>query len=152
MSIEELLKLNNEILNRIKETEADLNHIPSFEYIDNLFNNHVDKIQLLNKIIDDLQINSTVVQCRIKDLENQDKNGYMFLKGAMDRIDDRLKELEVKNKNKIPHKCPICNGNGKIEVFPRIPVHHVLSSFIRDAEGRFYNECESCQGNGILWG
>lgn len=42
--------------------------------------------------------------------------------------------------NKIPHRCPICDGKGNI---------HDLSSFV---SGQDIKTCPACKGACVLWG
>ena len=39
-----------------------------------------------------------------------------------------------------PHKCPVCNGSGKVEVT------HPISSTVPDIRN-----CNACGGTGIVW-
>ncbi len=51
-------------------------------------------------------------------------------------------ENNGKFKNKTPHKCPVCDGSGKVK--------EKLSSFVNGKE--ILCDCKSCEGKGIVWG
>lgn len=50
-------------------------------------------------------------------------------------------------KYEIPYKCPVCNGQGKVQVPPGIAGDQ--STYVA-AEVRLY-DCRACKGTGILW-
>jgi len=53
----------------------------------------------------------------------------------------------MEEKKKIPHTCPVCNGNGK-----------VANGFYNQTSGQWLTTdatpemCQSCLGTGIVWG
>lgn len=67
--------------NRIEKIEGDMNHVPSFDYI----NEH---IAILTKRIDDLQINQTITKC-----ENAYKIDSLKLRSIYSRLDEIFYEF-----------------------------------------------------------
>ena len=133
--------------NRIEKIEGDMNHVPSFDYI----NEH---IAILTKRIDDLQINQTITKC-----ENAYKIDSLKLRSIYSRLDEifyefhNLREIVESDKEDIlerinelenfkhlrftkfetkPHKCPICNGKGSPQIDKMM--------------------CLGCDDEGIVWG
>lgn len=67
--------------------------------------------------------------------------------------DERIHALESKfevTHDKKPHKCPLCNGEGKIETHSNIV--EAFETRIIDNLGRHFKKCNSCEGKGIIWG
>jgi hypothetical protein len=47
----------------------------------------------------------------------------------------------------MPHKCPVCNGTGKVSIPPNTPGD--VGSWTSDERGPW--DCHACKGTGILW-
>lgn len=95
-----------------------------------------------------------------KDIENINKDRSLFRRKISD-LENKLKELErfqditdsqykMLIKNKKPHKCPVCYGEGKNQT--QSAVCEPFEKRIIDSLGRHFTECKSCDGKGIVWG
>lgn len=74
---------------------------------------------------------------------NDLKHENIVLRGTIKKIEERLECVEQWKKTakilcdqfKKPHKCPLCNGHGKLG-YPEV----------------LQDKCHSCEGKGIVWG
>lgn len=80
------------------------------------------------------------------------------LRETVDSLQKRLEVVEAWKKaakilcdqSKKPHKCPVCNGESKIQI-----THGIIEAFekrIIDSAGRHFKLCGTCEGKGIVWG
>lgn len=123
--IQRIEKIENHIcFNR--DNRADLNAALS-----DIQNDYKDKIEnyriALNSLV---ELNVKNLHDRIDGLEKQIKNWeeeFYFLK-------DKSRTTDKK-----PHKCPVCDGRGKIQL-------------ILPAGGFWEQNCASCGMNGVVWG
>lgn len=89
------------------------------------------------------RLNTRVLELEEWTRKDEDKI-YERLKEAdsrIDKLEDHVKSMTESYLKKIienakPHKCPVCNGKG--ELWPQGSIS--------------YDRCESCEGNGIVWG
>jgi hypothetical protein len=139
---------------------ADFEKFTSFR-IDRLENNvqKNEKFNELEKRIEKLEYENKMRLNTINLLEQSyDKDWSEFnkriekleLKNIAHQI-ERIAELEkiINDKSKKPNKCPVCYGNGKIQITS--PFEAPFAQKSSDAMGRYFIECSSCNGKGILW-
>jgi len=50
-----------------------------------------------------------------------------------------------------PHKCPVCDGEGKKQISNPLENGAIRVQVLCDALGRYFIQCASCSGKGILW-
>lgn len=131
--------------NRIVLTEQDLNHVPSFACIEEI-----------NKLINGLKewMSTRMIVTSVPQFvyENDVKNIYQ-------RIDDLQKEiLELKrfpdithekykaSINRVPHECPVCEGEGKNK-------NKLVMDGIKEPStiNLKHPACHACEGRGIVW-
>ena len=91
-------------------------------------------------------------------------NHFNTVHMRMDCIDKRLKEIEQSisetriqfidqlGRDKKPHKCPLCYGEGNIYKHELPTIHDKLFGWQTDQMGMAYKKCNSCEGKGVLWG
>ena len=60
---------------------------------------------------------------------------------------NRLHQLQESKPTRKPHKCPVCCGDGKKYIYSMAPAFILRM----DGQGRIYEFCKSCNGNGIVW-
>jgi|SRR5882724_1006987 len=91
-------------------------------------------------------------------IRNLEKNAD-FDEHQRKRLEEKFHDLEqlfydekakFRNPEKKPHKCPICDGNGK---YISVDIQSKMStiSVEIDALGRHWVKCHICQGKGIIW-
>lgn len=114
-----------ELFERIEKIEKDLNHVPSFEYLEEL-KGWVDtlKANMILPIVFEENINN--IHKRIDGLET-----VMFEFSVRTRI------MESKS----PCKCPLCDGIGKKCIIGEIRGLPIKAEI-----------CHACEGKGIVWG
>lgn len=96
-------------------------------------NRHEEHLKKIDKIAlcdpDKVILNEKILNQKIKNLES------------------KFEDLEQKsslNSEKRPFKCPVCHGNGKVEV---IGFDYKLSNSVKKLQ-----DCFSCERKGIIWG
>lgn len=141
-------------------------------------NTHCEAIVVLERKVDKLEQENKMRQDTIscidraydeecEKLENRLNKLENFICDIMSSFEKRFIELEKeipriynaeqialianskRNIYKNPHKCPVCDGLGKLyESFNNI--FEQLDSFM-DREGRIVKNCYPCEGRGIVW-
>lgn len=129
---------------------------------------HIDKIALCDsdKVIANqksLQDNIEICFQRIEKIEKFHEKFMDVLKEDIDKWQEQHKEIlerldkiesiiDMMNNNigKTPHRCPVCDGNGTMHLV-YIPNDMSTISVKRDALGRLCQNCQSCEGKGIVW-
>lgn len=57
------------------------------------------------------------------------------------------------DQSKKPHKCPVCDGKGKIYIDPSRQLSGIEAMFAKkDVNGLSFEDCRPCEAKGILWG
>lgn len=59
------------------------------------------------------------------------------------------KDKDNKSSTCIPHKCPVCNGTGKVSIPPQVAGDRNEWAGSSDAAISF--QCSACIGAGIVW-
>lgn len=78
---------------------------------------------------------------RISDIENIGCEVRLIL---MEENINRIAEDDMKSFNKKPYRCPICYGDGEIELT-------AIELIVRNKGMKFKN-CHGCEAKGIVWG
>lgn len=68
---------------------------------------------------------------------------------------DKWEEYFVSNiekKNRKPHKCPVCDFSGAIQLESAEEYNRFKDEMNKTADGRYFIWCKSCEGSGIVWG
>lgn len=48
----------------------------------------------------------------------------------------------------VPHKCPVCDGAGKVSRPPHVPGD--VNTWMDTSAGAVY-DCRACDGSGVVW-
>lgn len=105
--------------------------------IDSIAMNRNDWMEPVNKLInrvDDLEN-------RLKELHDTTIHNNSILSKDIYKIEKQL----VKDKK--PHKCPICEGDGDIPFIEEMIIKGKLERVATD-----YNDCTVCDKTGVVWG
>lgn len=90
------------------------------------------------------------------------EQNYISLWKRIKAIEEHLKEyneivlgacpIEIEKLNrKIPHKCPVCDGDGRLYI-DNIVSAHMVSQGWKNEHGYSFKPCDSCEAKGIVWG
>lgn len=79
------------------------------------------------------------------------------IKGLIERLEDVEKWRKgikiLADQSKKPHKCPVCDFTGAIELERMDEISRFSSNEImKTDDGRYFIFCRSCEGKGIVWG
>ncbi len=131
-----------DVLSRIAIVEKDLNHVPSFGYVDRM-KEDIEKIESF--IYGEGDISALIGM-----VDNMNKN-WGHVSHQVDRLEEQINTMTSMPNvywakyNKTPHKCPVCEGSGKGEKYADIMIDGVVLN-------SNYHVCISCEGKGIVWG
>ena len=100
------------------------------EWLDQKINNLYDTVNLIRKSLNELRQ-------AIKEHNNEIRNRLEHLE-QLEKIEDMERQIYS---NKKPHKCPVCEGEGKKKI-----------KYLSDGRPLIVIDCISCEGKGIVWG
>lgn len=110
--------------------------------IDNIINNHKYYEDDLKRLKESLNDNDE----RIHDLENiQAESRLIRIEDCFSSALNISKDEEITSKK--PHKCPVCNGHGKVET-----PNTIRFDILMGDKNIGVSACSSCKGKGIVWG
>ncbi|HLA59222.1 MAG TPA: hypothetical protein VK622_10695 [Puia sp.] len=124
------------LLNEYKNRQIDENRKISekVDGLDEIINRIDHKFCFATNNLEDLV--NKLQQSRDANSKNN-KEIFERIKKLEDTANNICNALEKDRAHKIPHKCPVCDGVGKIK--------HPLN-------GLLMCKCESCEGKRIIWG
>lgn len=69
-------------------------------------------------------------------------------------LEERLSILELRqlDHSKKPHKCPVCDFSGAIQLESMEEVIRFKGEIMNTDDGKSFISCRSCEGKGIVWG
>jgi DNA repair exonuclease SbcCD ATPase subunit len=158
-SVDEKVK---ETEKRVKDIEYRLFHI--VELPSELDIRLQDVERRIDKIPDNYTRRDKEISKRIDDIENGLINRVGILGKAlhdfselsirMDQLETELNTVRTLGSRayhpKKPHKCPVCNGQGKF--LTQSALLEPFEKRIIDSAGRHFTLCNGCEGKGIVWG
>lgn len=104
-----------------------------------------DRLDKLESTQLENRMHESSILMRLKTLEAKWGNPLIE---RMDKLEKQVSNWEeefyfiqgkVRDRDKRPYKCPVCEGKGKINL-------------VLPAGGYWENNCNSCKGDGIVWG
>ncbi len=125
---------------RVKDIEYRLEHIVELP-------TELDiRLQDVERILDKSIDKTKEVRDRLSEVE---KNQDRIPGNVVNRVSN-LEEFINKNwilKRREPHKCPVCDGNGRIKLSKPLVVDH------HPGQSTFFSmNCIACEEKGIVWG
>lgn len=114
-----------------------------------------ERIEKIESAINRDKINTTTNSLWCNEIENRlniIENSLIKQVGILGNALNDISNATYRE-NKTPHKCPVCDGKGKIS---KEPIYSLSADHYKPIDQRHLTrtvkQCESCEGKGIVWG
>lgn len=96
-------------------------------------------------------VNPTPIIYQFENKKMEDK--IKLLEERLNVVEQWKKVAKVLcDQSKKPHKCPVCDFSGAIQLESIEEVIRFKDEIINTDDGKNFISCRSCEGKGIVWG